>query len=224
MIRIKEPPIVYHVDEDDGTSQVVRQLTATMNLRCQAFASGREFLDAFEDDRCGCVVTELKVPEVNGLQIQQYLAAEGANLPVIFLTAHGTVPLAVRALRAGAFHFLQKPVHQQELWDAIQDAVELDEQRREAAERAEQLRKRLGKLTMKEEQVLYLLGEAKPTRKIAKELELSVRTIEVRRNQIMRKLGFKSPDELIRFAMNVRNGHTNGNGNGHLKRALVASS
>ncbi len=214
-------PVVFAVDEDPTVRLAIQQLSAIMNFRFEGFSSGTAFLDALDGDPCGCVVTELKVPELNGIQIQQTLTAQGVGLPLIFLTAHATVPFAVRALREGAFHLLEKPVPQQELWDTIQQAIERDIQRRDAAEHAEEIRRQLAELTMKEEQVLHLMGQAKGPRTIAKELDLSIRTIEVRRNRIMKKLGLKSPDELLRFALDLRDERPSGNGRPYWKSAVA---
>jgi two-component system, LuxR family, response regulator FixJ len=128
------------------------------------------------------------------------------TLPVIFLTSHATVPIAVRAMRSGAFHFLEKPIREQELWDVIQEAVAVDQEKREAAREAAAFRERMTSLSFKEEQVLRLIAEGKPNRAIAKELDLSLRTIEVRRNTLMKKVGVKSPEDLLRFALMACNG------------------
>jgi FixJ family two-component response regulator len=194
-------PTVFVVGEDTATSDAIRGLAGLINLRCQTYSSGEDFLRAFDRTQCGCLVTELEIPGISGLQLQQRLAAEGVTLPVVFLTAHATLPIAVRAMRAGAFHFLEKPPHEQELWDVIQDAVTVDRERREAAQREEQVRKQLAVLTIKEERVLRMLGEGKPNRVIAKELDLSIRTIEVHRAALMKKLGVHTPEELVRFAV-----------------------
>ncbi|MCR4413432.1 MAG: response regulator [Thermoguttaceae bacterium] len=204
---MKAEPIVFVVDEDARSTDAIRRLAAMMDLECRVYASGLDFLEAFDRSQSGCLVTELKVPGINGLQLQQRLAAEGVALPVIFLTSAATLPIAVRAMRAGAFHFLEKPFHEQELWDAIQDAIALDRQRRQAMDYEEEVRRRLMSLTIKEEQVLRMIAQGKTNRAIAKELDLSIRTIEVRRNSLMRKLGIEAPDELIRFAVSACNGH-----------------
>ena len=146
--------------------------------------------------------------DLNGLRILQQLAEEGTTLPVIFVTAHATVPMAVRAMRAGAFHFLEKPCREQELWDAIQEAIAMDAELRGAAEQCSAIQERLSSLTIKEEEVLRMIGEGKPNRTIAAELSLSVRTIEMRRNSLIKKLGVQGPEELMRLAMSLGNGHS----------------
>ncbi len=201
-------PTVFVVDEDMATVNAIRALSAMMNLRCDAFDSGQEFWDHLDRDQCGCLVTELKVRGSSGLQLQQMLQGEGSSLPVIFLTAHASVSIAVRAMRAGAYHFLEKPIHEQELWDAIQGAIAVDRDHREAARQEAAVKECLGSLTFKEELVLRMIAEGKPNRTIAKELDLSLRTIEIRRNVLMKKLGVKLPEELLRFAVVACNGHS----------------
>jgi FixJ family two-component response regulator len=205
---MQSEPIVFVVDEDAATCDAVGRLANMMNYRFLPFSSGLDFLRTFDRGQSGCLVTELKVRGINGLQLQQRLSNEKIALPVVFLTAHATLPIAVRAMRAGAFHFLEKPPHEQELWDAIQDAVTADLERREARRSEERVRERLASLTIKEEQVLRLLAEGKPNRVIARDLDLSIRTIEVRRGALMKKLGFHTPEELLRFALTNCNGHT----------------
>ena len=201
-------PIVYLVDEDRAATDAIRTLATVMNLPVQAFTSGREFLESFDRCQRGCLVTELKVSDLNGLRILQQLAEEGTTLPVIFVTAHATVPMAVRAMRAGAFHFLEKPCREQELWDAIQEAIAMDAELRGAAEQCSAIQERLSSLTINEDEVLRMIGEGKPNRTIAAELSLSVRTIEMRRNSLIKKLGVQGPEELMRLAMSLGNGHS----------------
>jgi FixJ family two-component response regulator len=205
---MQSEPTIFIVDEDAATCSAVHALGAMMNLRCEVFDSGQTFLERFDRSRCGCLVTELKLRGVSGLQLQQRLLADGVTLPVIFLSAHGTLPIAVRAMRAGAYHFLEKPIHEPELWDAIQGAILLDQENRDAARQDAALRERLGELTLKEEQVLRMIAEGKANRAIARELDVSMRTVEIRRNALMKKLGLKTSDELLRFALAACNGHS----------------
>ncbi|MGO8747645.1 MAG: response regulator [Thermoguttaceae bacterium] len=210
-------PVVFVVDDDPATCSTIRAVAGMLNLRCEVFASGQDFLRRFDRLQSGCVITELKVPGVGGLQIQQWLASERATIPIIFASAHASLPIAVRALRAGAFHFLEKPLHEQELWDAIQDAVAIDREHRAAARREEEIRARLATLTVKEELVLQMVAEGYSNREMAKQMQVSVRTIEVRRAALIKKLDLRSPEEMLRFAMMACNYHGNGssNGNGH---------
>lgn len=209
---MKAEAVVFVVDDDAVATEVVARLASMMDFECRVFSSGYAFLEAYDGGQAGCLVTELRAQGVNGLQIQQRLVAQGATLPVIFIARAPTVSLAVRAMRAGAFHFLEKPLHEQEMWDAIQDAVALDRRRREIHQQRQEIQRRLATLTAKEEEVLRRIGEAKSTRIIARELDLSIRTIEVRRNALMRKLGFENPDELVRFAVHAFRRDVDGHG------------
>ena len=220
---MRSEPTVFVLDPDGLTRDTVRNLVYTMNLRCEAYASGLEFLDAFAPSRPGCVVLEVKIPDINGLQIQQRLASEGAMTPVVFLAEQATVSIAVRAMRAGAVHFLEKPLREHELWDTIQEAIDIDRQRRAARMEEEELKERLATLKPKERRVLELVAEGKSKRHIAAEIGVSVRTIGLRQTELMKKLDLESPTDLLRFALLVLNGHarrgdglpsasTNGNG------------
>jgi FixJ family two-component response regulator len=180
---------VFVVDEDTSTREAVCDLASAMNLRTQAFASGKEFLACHARSTPGCIVLELMVPGINGLEIQQRLADEGSLLPIIFLTAHCDVSFAVEAMRAGAVHFLPKPFHAYELWKAIEEAIHLNHQRCEQEAARGNLRHRFSTLTARERQVLAMLGQGKAIKEIASELNLCVRTIEVHRARLVKKLG-----------------------------------
>ena len=201
-------PTVFLVDADGPTRDAVRDLVHTMNLPCEAYTSGRAFLDAYLPLRPGCVVLEVRIPDVNGLEIQQRLAAQGALIPVVFLTAQAPVSIAVRAMRGGALHFLEKPFREHELWDAIQEAVLLDAKRRRAAAEREALDEQLADLTPEERQVLEMIARGKSKQTIASEAGVSVRTIELRRSRLMNKLGLGSVVELVIFALTACNGHS----------------
>ena len=126
-------PTVFLVNPDELTRDAVKKLTNLMDLQCEAFMSGQDFLAALDPTRHGCVVMELKVPGINGLQIQQRLRELGSTLPLIFISSRPSVSIAVHAMRSGALHFLEKPVRENELWNIIQEALHIDEQRRARA-------------------------------------------------------------------------------------------
>ena len=147
---------------------------------------------------------EIRIPVVNGLQIQQRLADMGATLPIIFLTASASVSIAVHAMRMGAFHFFEKPFHEHDLWSAIQEAIQLDQERRKTRSLQEALEERINILSEKEFAVLELLADCKNKRTMAEELGVSVRTIEHHRTQLMRKLKTNSIAGLLRFALTAK--------------------
>jgi two-component system response regulator FixJ len=194
-------PIVRILDPDPLGRSAVAEIVRTMNFAQRQFATGRELLAALQPEEPGCVVLELRLSDVNGLDVQRQIAARTAGLPVVFLTAHATVSIAVQAIRAGAVHFLQKPARDAELWNAIQEAVECDHRRRLADHSHEQMRQRMAGLTAAEWQLMERLAAGKPNRVIAGELGVATRTVEVRRAKLMRKLEVKSYMQFLRLAV-----------------------
>ena len=171
-------PTVFVVDPDEATQGSLRNLAGIMNLHCETYALGQEFLDAYDPLRSGCVILEIKVPGINGLQIQQILAKQRATLPLIFLCNQASVAIAVHAMRSGAFQFFEKPCREDDLWCAVQEAIQLDEPRRQARRREEEVEKGLARLTEKERLVLAMIAEGKTKLAMAADLGVSVRTVE----------------------------------------------
>jgi FixJ family two-component response regulator len=200
-------PTVFLVDPDGPTRDAVRKLTNQMDVQCEAFVSGQEFLDAFDPARPGCVVMEIKVPGINGLQIQQRLRELGVTLPVVFICGGPSVSIAVHAMRSGALHFLEKPLRDNDLWSVIQEAIQLDHVRRTARLLQDEVDERVAALTEKEYVVLKLIAEGRPKSAIASELGVSVRTVEHHRTQLMRKLQTNTLAGLMQFALTKKNGH-----------------
>ncbi|MHC4401899.1 MAG: response regulator transcription factor [Planctomycetota bacterium] len=207
---MKSEPTVFVVDADGPTRDAVRDLVHTMNLQCEAYALGRDFLDSYTDSRPGCLVLEVRIPDINGFEIQDRLVSRGDATPVVFLTSQATVSIAVRAMRAGALHFIEKPFRENELWDTIQEAMALDRQRRYESMHRAGLQKRLEQLTQKERHVVEMIAQGKSKKAIAADVGVCVRTIELRRNRLMKKLGMSSPVELVRFALMACNGQRDG--------------
>jgi two-component system response regulator FixJ len=198
---MKSEPTVYVVDADGHTRDAVRSLVYMMNLRCETYPSGQDFFDSFSAAQPGCVVLEVRIPDINGLEIQARLAAQGSLVPLVFLASPSTVSIAVRAMRAGALHFLEKPFREHELWDAIQEAVSLDRRRRTEFVQRQQLDGRLARLSAKERRLLEMIALGTPKKAMAAELGVCIRTIELRRNDLMRKLDVSSATDLVRFAV-----------------------
>jgi len=195
---------VHIVDDDPAVRQSMNLLVKSMGLRPQAFASAREFLDQCDGSNPGCVLLDLRMPGISGMELLELMDRHKMRLPVIIISAHGDVPTAVRALRGGALNFLEKPCRDQQLWEAIQEALRHDMQcRREMAQRRK-VRSRLERLTEGECEVLDRLIEGKPNKEIAAELDLSVRTIEVRRAKLMDKMEAGSLAELVRMTIAAR--------------------
>jgi two-component system, LuxR family, response regulator FixJ len=195
---------IFVVEPDPAICESVKAIASLSELRCETYATGQEFLERFDGTRPGCLVLEIRIPGVNGLQIQQKLLDSGAVLPLIFLTAAASVSIAVHAMRMGAFHFLEKPFHEHDLWTAIQEAIQLDQQRREAASQKADIDSRIGVLSEKEIVVLQLLADCKNKQAMADELGVSVRTVEHHRTQLMRKLKTNSVAGLLHLALAMK--------------------
>lgn len=202
---------VFLVDSDVATCNVVRDLASTMNLRCEVYASGDDFLAAYDTSRPGCVILGLRIPGAGGMQIQQFLNSDKNGHPVIFLTAHADLSIAVEAMRAGAVNFLLKPVHSGELWNSIEEAIALDGKRRRARAWHQKLADRLRSLTPREREVLCMIGQGKGTREIASSLEVSLRSVQKHRAGVARKLGASSLWELVDVGLHAaQDGGQNG--------------
>jgi len=199
-------PIVHVVDSDAASSASVRELLNAMNLRCAVHSSGEQFLEAFDPSFPGCIILEICIPEVSGLEIQRRLVDCGMTQPVIFVTRERAVSFAVRAMRCGAVHYFEKPFRENELWDAILEAVELDRKRRAAQERQRELDSRLNLLTAEERRLTDVILTGKPNREMASLLGVSLRTVELRRARVMRKLDVKSPSQLLCLLVAARTG------------------
>lgn len=193
-----QDPCVFLVDDDPAVRSSVTLLLTSMGHPVDSFESAQQFLEAYRDDRPGCLLVDVRMPGLSGLELQGRLKAVGITLPVIVITGYGDIPMAVRAMQAGAVTFLEKPFREQELWENVQRAIELDtEQRRRATHRAE-WQQRLGHLTLAERQVLDRVVAGHPNKQIAAELGVSQRTVEVRRANVMRKMQVSSVVELAR--------------------------
>jgi FixJ family two-component response regulator len=197
------PTTVCHLDGDAASREFMEQLVSGMRLDYLGFRSGQTFLNTFDPRRPGCLVLEVRIPDVGGLQVQTYLRAQGSPLPVVFLTECSNHDTVVRAMQMGAFQFLRKPCEEQTLWETLQAAIQLDRQRRDRVAVQDLLRERLALLNAKEQDVLFLLAEHDSTQAIAAALNVSVRTVELRRARIISKLELRSPAELLRFVFRV---------------------
>jgi len=197
---------VFVVDPDPVARSAVREAATAMNLRCEEFSSGLPFVETLDRSRPGCAVLETRIPDIGGLQIQRRLHAQGVPLPVIFTSGAATVAMAVRATRDGALHFLEKPLREHELWDAIQEAVQFDGERREADRETQELRDRMVSLSPQENRLVLLLLEGKTTRQMAQELGVGERTVQLYRSEIMRKLRVKTLVGLLQALIITRDG------------------
>lgn len=197
-------PTVYIVDDDNGVRSSIRVLMKSVNLPAAAFASAQEFLSAYNPTQAGCVILDIRMPGMSGLELQEALNESGAVIPVIFITGHGDVPMAVEAMRHGAFDFLQKPFRDQDLIDRVQQALARDRETREGLREHGKIRARIASLTPRELEVLDLLTIGKANKMMARDLGLSQRTVEIHRAHVMEKMGAKSVAQLVRMVMDLK--------------------
>ena len=191
-------PTVFIIDDDPGVRDSLSRLVRAAGLEVECFDGADAFLTAYREDRPGCLVTDVRMPGMSGLELQERMRAEGFSIPTIVLTGYGDVPGAVRALKGGALDFLQKPFEPDVLLVRIAEALERDARAREAKEQAAEVEARLSQLTPREREVMSLVIEGKANKVIAIDLDISERTVELHRGRVMRKLGARSVPDLIR--------------------------
>ncbi len=194
---------VYIVDDDAAVRGALLMLLKSVGLRGSGYASAQEFLSSYHEHQPGCLVLDVRMPGLSGLELQQQLNLRGATLPVLFMTGHADVPMAVEAMQAGAFDFLQKPFRDQDLLDRIQRALQHDSQLRGEQQQAQQLRERYATLTPREVQVMKLMTEGRPNKLMAVDLNLSQRTIEIHRAHVMEKMQARSLAQLVRMSLQL---------------------
>jgi FixJ family two-component response regulator len=196
-----DEPTVFVVDDDKGMRESLGWLIESAGLNVETYPSAKDFLDAYDPDRPGCLVLDVRMSDLSGLELQKKLAAKQVALPIIFITAHGSVPAAVRAMRAGAIDYILKPFDQEALLGRIEQCVKRDrEVRRERAWRAEVVT-RFALLTAREREVMERVVAGKPNKVIADELNLSHKTVEAHRARVMEKMQAGSVADLIRMAL-----------------------
>ena len=192
---------VFVVDDDEAARVMLQFLFGSVGLRSEGFASAQEFLDHYDPDRPGCLLLDVRMPGMSGLELQSRLACQGSKLPIILLTGHADVPMAVCAVRAGAFDFLEKPTNDQILLDRIHQAIALDRTQRLQQAAYDGIIRRLKSLTDKEREAMDRVVAGKANRQIAAELGVSVKAIEARRANVMSKMEAQSVAELVRMAI-----------------------
>jgi len=193
------PPLIHVVDDDEGMRKSLCWLISSVGLECRAHVSADAFMAGFNDKRPGCLLLDIRMPGLSGLDLQQVLQRLDSSLPVIFLTGHGDVPMAARAFKAGAFDFLEKPCNDQVLLDRVQEAVA--EHRRLLAERDQQteLRQRINALTDRERQVAERVSSGMRNKEIAADLGISQKTVELHRHNVMDKMQVDSVASLAQI-------------------------
>lgn len=200
-------PIICSIDPAPSDAEVVRVIATEMEVDWQLFPGAEEYLAADAVRDRGCIVTEIRLSGINGIEMIERLAANRVRRPVIFLTAHAETRLTVRAMRAGAITVLEKPPSRQELWDTIREALQIDEKITRIDKKHSAIRQQLGRLTRKERHVLDMMIEGRPNKSIASRLGVSIRTVEARRQQIFRKTKTTSVAELVKLIVSSDPGY-----------------
>ena len=192
---------IYVVDDDDGMRRALSLLLTTVGYKTATFASPKDFLEKFQSETAGCLVLDIRMPGMSGLELQQHLNRMGSMLPVIFITGHGDVPMAVQAMKEGAFEFVQKPFRDQDLLDRINHALEQDKENRNTLARRADVLHRIESLTPREKQVMDLVVDGAANKVIAIDLGLSERTVEIHRAKVMDKMGARSVAHLVKLQL-----------------------
>ena len=204
-----QPSTVFIVDDDARMRAAMQRLLKTVGLHFESFATPQEFLRHKMPDHPSCLVLDVRLPGMSGLEVQSKLKETGINLPIIFITSHGDIPMTVKAMKSGAVEFLTKPFRDQDLLDAIQQALRRDEEGRREQMELSQLQGRYAKLTSREREVMRLVVSGMLTKQIASRLGTSEITATVHRGQVMRKMQVNSPAELGRIAEKLKLSHDN---------------
>ena len=194
-------PTVFVVDDDQAMRNSLKWLIETVGMKVETFASAEEFIKSYYPGRAGCLLLDVRMPGMSGLDLQQYFAEQSINIPVIIITGHGDVPMSVRAMKAGAVDFIEKPFNDEQLLESIRSALEIDQDQRVLqAERAE-IAARLAQLTPREHEVMEMVTNGKANKEIASALGVSAKTVEAHRARVMEKMEASSLAGLVKMVI-----------------------
>ena len=200
--------LVYVIDDDSYVRGGLASLFESVGLQVETYATTAEFLAGLRNDAPQCLVLDVRLQGLSGLDFQSQLGAANINIPIIFITGHGDIPMTVKAMKAGAIEFLTKPVREQDLLDAVQIALDSDRSRRKREQTVAELQGRVGSLTSREREVMTLVTMGKMNKQIAADIGLSEITVKVYRHNVMKKMGAKSLDDLVRMAESIAISHS----------------
>lgn len=192
---------VHVVDDDEAVRDSLRLLLMSVGLPSRLFESAQDFLDQYTDDWRGCIVLDIRMPGMSGIELQQHLAGDKCTMPIIFVTGHGDVPMAVEAMHSGAFDFIQKPFRDQDLLDRINQALGWDQEHHSQDEQRRAVQERAASLTPREREVMAFVVRGQANKVIAMDLDLSQRTVEIHRARVMEKMKARSLADLVRMSM-----------------------
>jgi two-component system response regulator FixJ len=194
-------PVVFVVDDDQAIRSSLKWLIESVDLRVEAYGSADDFMSHYYPGRAGCLLLDVRMPGMSGLELQEHFARNQINIPIIIITGHGDVPMAVRAMKAGAVDFIEKPFNDELLLESIRNALALDRRQREIQSQRAELAARLAQLTPREHEVMEMVTEGRSNKEIAIDLGVSAKTVEAHRARVMEKMQAGSLAELVRMVM-----------------------
>ncbi len=201
---MSEQPIIFIIDDDEQVRNALILLMESVGLAVESYASAQDYLDSFDVTKAGCIILDVRMPGMSGLDLQARLAAEKIHPPIVIITGHGDVPMAVRAVSAGAVDFIEKPFNNQSMLDSVHKAIEVDAVQRGESSRLQDIETHYNTLTPREKEVLQSVIEGKRNKVIAYDMNISQSTVEAHRSKVMDKMSAGSLSELMRMAISLK--------------------